>query len=51
MKPIHFTVLAPRKRHHRELFDRELPFRPRREELKTQYRRQPKHRDRDELLS
>lgn len=43
MKPIHFTVQEPRKRHHRELFDRDLPFRGRREQSKIQYRRRDKH--------
>lgn len=43
MKPIHFTVQAPRKRHHRELFDRDLPFQPRRQEPRTVYRRRAKH--------
>lgn len=46
-RPVNFTVKAPRGRHHRALFDQSLPFRPRREELKTEYRRRPKHPARD----
>ena len=33
-----------KNRAHRVLFDRDLPFKPKREQVKTQYRRQPKHR-------
>ena len=46
MKPINFTLPSPTKRAHRALFDRDLPFRGRVEPPKTQYRRQPKHRNR-----
>ena len=47
MKPIHFALPPVKSRKHRVLFDRDLPFRGRKEELKTQYRRQPKHRKQD----
>lgn len=43
MKTLSFVVEQPRKRHHRELFDRDLPFRARVERPKTDYRRRPKH--------
>lgn len=46
MKPLQFTVPAVPQRRHRVLFDRDLPFRGRVEQAKTQYRRQPKHRGR-----
>ena len=36
-----------RTRAHRVLWDRDLPFRARREPSGTQYQRQPKHRNRD----
>jgi hypothetical protein len=44
MKPLNFTVTAPRPRRHRELFDRDLPFQPRRQTPKVVYRRRAKHR-------
>lgn len=46
--PIKFTVKPPRARHHRALFDDDLPFQPRRESPKTEYRRRPKHRSQDQ---
>lgn len=51
MKPIQFTLTAPKKRAHRALFDQALPFRGRVERPKTDYRRKPKHRERDEFLT
>lgn len=51
MKHIQFKIQAPKERRHRALFDRDLPFRGRVERAKTEYRRRPKHRDRDELLT
>ncbi len=50
MKPIQFRLEAPRERRHRALFDQDLPFRGRVERPKTEYRRKPKHRDRDANL-
>ena len=47
MKPIQFKLAPVKPRRHRALFDEDLPFRPRVEQPKTQYRRRPKHRDRD----
>lgn len=47
MKPISFTLQAPRQRRHQALFDQDLPFRGRVERPKTEYKRQPKHRNRD----
>lgn len=48
MKPIAFTVKAPKQRRHRELFDNDLPFRHRVERpKKTEYRRRDKHVKRD----
>lgn len=47
MKPIQFKIAAPTQRRHRALFDQDLPFRHRREQPKTQYQRQPKHRDQE----
>jgi hypothetical protein len=44
MKPISFVIDAPRPRRHRELFDRDLPFRARIERPKTDYQRRPKHK-------
>jgi hypothetical protein len=38
------TVPAVKPRHHAMLFDADLPFRGRREPVKTQYRRRPKNR-------
>jgi hypothetical protein len=43
MKTLSFVVEQPRQRRHRELFDRDLPFRNRVERPKTDYRRRPKH--------
>lgn len=37
-------LTAPKQRAHRALFDENLPFRGRREEDKTAYRRKPKNR-------
>lgn len=51
MKPIHFTLQPVKERRHRALFNEDLPFRPRVERPKTDYRRKPKHRDRDEFQS
>jgi nitrogen fixation-related uncharacterized protein len=34
-------------RAHRILFDRDLPFKPKRVEMKTLYKRRPKHKDRE----
>ncbi len=43
MKPLQFKIAAPKTRRHRALYDEDLPFRPRREDPKTVYRRRPKH--------
>ena len=43
MKTLSFVIEQPRQRRHRELFDRDLPFRNRVERPKTDYRRRPKH--------
>lgn len=51
MKPIQFKLAPAPQRRHRALFDEDLPFRPRVERPKTDYRRKPKHRDRDEFFS
>ena len=51
MKPIQFKLAPVKPRRHRALFDEELPFRGRVERPKTEYRRKPKHRDRDEFQS
>jgi len=48
MKPISFVIEQPRQRRHRELFDRDLPFRNRVERPKTDYQRRPKHIKREE---
>ena len=48
MKPIHFTIQAPKERRHRALFDQDLPFRGRVERPKTEYRRRPKHKNREQ---
>lgn len=48
MKPIHFTLPAPKERRHQALFDRDLPFRGRVEQPKTVYRRRPKHPNRND---
>ena len=50
MKPIQFRLEAPKERRHRALFDQDLPFRGRVERPKTEYRRKPKHRGRDDNL-
>lgn len=47
MKPVSFVIEQPRQRRHQMLFDRDLPFRGRREQNKTVYRRRPKHPSRD----
>lgn len=49
MKPIHFSLPPVRERRHRVLFDHDLPFRGRVERPKTQYRRQPKHKNREQI--
>jgi stalled ribosome alternative rescue factor ArfA len=46
MKPISFTLQAPRQRRHQALFDSDLPFRGRVEQPKTVYKRKPKHPNR-----
>lgn len=38
-----------RGRVHRVLFDQDLPFRGRAEDRKDRYRRQPKHRNRQDI--
>jgi len=43
MKPVHFTLAPVKERRHRALFDRDLPFRGRREQSKLAYRRKSKH--------
>lgn len=48
MKPIHFTIQAPKERRHQALFDNNLPFRGRVEQPKTVYKRKPKHKNREE---
>ena len=48
MKPIQFTLPPVKQRHHRALFDEDLPFRGRVERPKTQYNRKVKHRNRQE---
>jgi stalled ribosome alternative rescue factor ArfA len=48
MKPIHFTIQAPKERRHRALFDQDLPFRGRVERPKTEYQRRPKHKNREQ---
>jgi hypothetical protein len=50
MKPIHFTLPPTKQRRHRALFDSDLPFRGRVEQLKNQYRRRPKHPQRNDDL-
>jgi stalled ribosome alternative rescue factor ArfA len=49
MTPIQFKIQAPPQRRHRALFDQSLPFRGRVEQPKTQYQRQPKHRNQETL--
>jgi stalled ribosome alternative rescue factor ArfA len=48
MKPVSFVLQPLRQRRHRELFDRDLPFRNRVERPKTDYQRRPKHANREE---
>lgn len=50
MKPIQFKLAPVKPRRHRALFDEELPFRSRVERPKTEYRRRPKHRDRNDFF-
>lgn len=47
-KQIMKTSANVQKRNHRMLFDSNLPFRGRRETSKIQYRRQPKHKGREQ---
>ena len=47
MKPIQFKLQPPKERRHRALFDEDLPFRPRVERPKTEYRRKHKHKKQD----
>lgn len=51
MKPIQFKLPPVKERRHRALFDEDLPFRPRVERPKTDYRRKPKHRDRNDFFA
>ena len=48
MKLIHFTLPPVKERRHRALFNDDLPFRHRVENPKTQYKRKPKHRNKEE---
>ena len=48
MKVIHFSLPPVKQRRHRALFDDDLPFRHRVEKPKTQYKRKPKHRNKEE---
>ena len=48
MKPIHFSLPPVKERRHRALFNDDLPFRGRVERPKTEYRRKPKHRNRED---
>lgn len=48
MKPIHFSLPPVRERRHRALFDDDLPFRHRVQRPKTDYKRKPKHKNREE---
>lgn len=50
MKTLSFVVPVAKSRKHRVLYDRDLPFRGRREEPKTVFRRKPKHPKRDEVI-
>jgi hypothetical protein len=45
-KPEKIVIPPAKQRAHRMLFDDNLPFRARREAPRTQYRRNPKHRNR-----
>jgi len=47
MKTIQFTLPPVKQRAHRALFDQDLPFRGRVERPKTDYRRKPKHQNRN----
>lgn len=51
MKPIQFKLAPVKPRRHRALFDEELPFRHRVQRPKTDYRRKPKHRGRNDFVS
>ncbi len=48
MKPIHFSLPPVKQRHHRALFDDDLPFRGRVQKPKTVYKRKPKHKNRED---
>ncbi len=48
MKVIHFSLPPVKERRHRALFDDDLPFRGRVERPKTQYKRKPKHKNRED---
>ena len=48
MKVIHFSLPPVKPRHHRALFDDDLPFRGRVQKPKTQYKRKPKHKNRED---
>jgi stalled ribosome alternative rescue factor ArfA len=48
MKPIQFILPPVKERRHRALFNDDLPFRGRVEKPKTVYRRQPKHKNREQ---
>lgn len=48
MKPIHFSLPPVKPRHHRALFDDDLPFRGRVQKPKTVYKRKPKHKNRED---
>lgn len=49
MKVLHLLVPVPKTRAHRVLFDRNLPFRGRREQNKLVYQRRPKHTNRNDV--
>lgn len=44
---ISFTIKTPKFRAHKALFDTSLPFQPKKQQLKNQYRRKPKHKNLD----
>jgi len=44
-KQLSIRIAAPKRRSHRALFDRELPFRPRVEKSSKAFQRKPKHRN------
>lgn len=48
MQPIQFVLPPVKSRRHRALFDNDLPFRGRRQQPKTVYRRRVKHPNRDQ---